>query len=109
MSGGHFNYEDSYLDSIAEQLEQDIKYNDITWNKPVVEEEEQFFDIDADYENTSDGSYTDVILDLNFESVILALNSGANPSNEGTIASTETASTICRAARATSCATGTSA
>ncbi|RKX24632.1 MAG: hypothetical protein DRP47_11080 [Candidatus Zixiibacteriota bacterium] len=43
MSGGHFNYEDSYLDSIAEQLEQDIKYNAISWNKPVVGEDEQFF------------------------------------------------------------------
>jgi hypothetical protein len=29
MSGGHFNYEDSQLLGFADQLEQDIKFNDV--------------------------------------------------------------------------------
>ena len=29
MSGGHFDYRDSYLGYIAEQLEQDVEFNDI--------------------------------------------------------------------------------
>lgn len=43
MSGGHFNYDDAYLDYIAEQLEQDIKYNDVSWNKPVEVEGEDHY------------------------------------------------------------------
>ena len=41
MSGGHFSYDDAYLDYIAEQLEQDIKYNDAPWNNPVVVDGEE--------------------------------------------------------------------
>ena len=41
MSGGHFNYDDAYLDYIAEQLEQDIKYNDAPWDNPVVVDGEE--------------------------------------------------------------------
>lgn len=29
MSGGHFDYQESYLGYIAEQLEQDIEFNDV--------------------------------------------------------------------------------
>lgn len=32
MSGGHFDYKESYLTYIAEQLEQDIEYNDIHYD-----------------------------------------------------------------------------
>jgi hypothetical protein len=37
MSGGYFDYQDSYLGYIAEQLERDIEFNDIEYNtsKPV--------------------------------------------------------------------------
>lgn len=31
MSGGHFDYQENYLGYIAEQLENDIKYNEITY------------------------------------------------------------------------------
>ena len=33
MSGGHFDHEESYLDYLADQLEQDIKYNEVPWDK----------------------------------------------------------------------------
>ena len=32
MSGGHFDYQESYLGYIAEQLEQDIEYNDVEYD-----------------------------------------------------------------------------
>ncbi len=32
MSGGHFDYRESYLGYIAEQLESDIKYNEIGYD-----------------------------------------------------------------------------
>ena len=32
MSGGHFDYEESHLGYIAEQLEQDIEFNDIEYD-----------------------------------------------------------------------------
>ena len=32
MSGGHFEYQESYLGYIAEQLEQDIEYNDVEYD-----------------------------------------------------------------------------
>ncbi|MCD4823392.1 MAG: hypothetical protein K8S55_02195 [Phycisphaerae bacterium] len=32
MSGGHFEYQESYLGYIAEQLEKDIKYNDVEYD-----------------------------------------------------------------------------
>ena len=32
MSGGHFDYRESYLEYIAEQLAQDIQYNDVEYN-----------------------------------------------------------------------------
>lgn len=31
MSGGHFDYQDSYLGYIAEQIEQDIEFNDVEY------------------------------------------------------------------------------
>jgi len=43
MSGGHFNHEESYLDYIAEQLERDIKYNEIPWDNPVVDGDEEHY------------------------------------------------------------------
>ena len=35
MSGGHSEYDDSRLDFLAKQLEQDIKYNEVPWDNPV--------------------------------------------------------------------------
>lgn len=37
MSGGHFDYKESYLEYIAEQLEQDIEYNAVEYDiaKPI--------------------------------------------------------------------------
>lgn len=32
MSGGHFDYRESYLEYIAEQLEQDIAFNDVEYD-----------------------------------------------------------------------------
>jgi hypothetical protein len=32
MSGGHFDYQESYLGYIAEQLEKDIEYNDVEYD-----------------------------------------------------------------------------
>jgi hypothetical protein len=32
MSGGHFDYQESYLGYIAEQLEQDITYNNVEYD-----------------------------------------------------------------------------
>lgn len=32
MSGGHFDYQESYLGYIAEQLEQDIEFNDVEYD-----------------------------------------------------------------------------
>ncbi len=43
MSGGHFNYEESYLDYIADQLEQDIKYNEVPWDNPVKKDDEEYY------------------------------------------------------------------
>ncbi len=43
MSGGHFGYNDSRLDDLAEQLEQDIKYNDIPWDQPVKKDDEEYY------------------------------------------------------------------
>jgi len=40
MSGGHFDYQQSYLGYIAAQLEQDIEYNDISYNDVVGKENE---------------------------------------------------------------------
>ncbi len=43
MSGGHFDHEEHCLDSIAEQLMQDIKYNKIPWDNPSMDGgEEQY-------------------------------------------------------------------
>ncbi|PZN70744.1 MAG: hypothetical protein DM484_28000 [Candidatus Methylumidiphilus alinenensis] len=41
MSGGHFDYKESYLTYIAEQLEQDIKYNNIHYDEAVGKEYEK--------------------------------------------------------------------
>lgn len=37
MSGGYFDYQESYLGYIAEQLEQDIEFNDVEYDssKPI--------------------------------------------------------------------------
>lgn len=32
MSGGHFDYRESYLEYIAEQLEQDIEFNEVEYD-----------------------------------------------------------------------------
>jgi hypothetical protein len=38
MSGGHFDYQESHLEYIAEQLEHDIEYNDNSYDNPVIKE-----------------------------------------------------------------------
>lgn len=43
MSGGHFDHEEAYLDYIAEQLEQDIKYNEVSWDQPVKKDDEEYY------------------------------------------------------------------
>jgi len=43
MSGGHFDYQESRLGYIAEQLEHDIKYNDIPYDVAVVKEDEEHY------------------------------------------------------------------
>ena len=43
MSGGHFDYDDSRLDYLAEQLEQDIKYNEVPWDNPVKKGDEEYY------------------------------------------------------------------
>jgi hypothetical protein len=32
MSGGHFDYQDSYLGYIAQQLEEDVEFNDVEYD-----------------------------------------------------------------------------
>jgi hypothetical protein len=39
MSGGHFDYRQSYLGYIAEQLEEDIKYNDVEYDSSEKDDE----------------------------------------------------------------------
>ena len=39
MSGGHFDYKQTYLGYIAEEIEDDIKYNDILFDHPVYDED----------------------------------------------------------------------
>jgi hypothetical protein len=41
MSGGHFDYNESQLDHIADKLEQDIEYNDITYENAIGEDYEE--------------------------------------------------------------------
>ena len=43
MSGGYFDYQEAYLDYIAEQLERDIKYNEIPWDHPVKKDDEEHY------------------------------------------------------------------
>ncbi len=43
MSGGHFDYEEAYLDYIAERLERDIQYNKIPWDHPEKKDGEKFY------------------------------------------------------------------
>lgn len=43
MSGGHFDYNEFHLDYLADQLEQDIKYNDIPWDKPIIDGEDELY------------------------------------------------------------------
>lgn len=35
MSGGHFDYQEAYLGYIAEQLEQDIEFNDVEYDSSI--------------------------------------------------------------------------
>lgn len=43
MSGGHFDYQESRLDYIADQIEDDIKYNDIPYDSKLsVEDSEKY-------------------------------------------------------------------
>ena len=39
MSGGHFDYKQTYLGYIAEEIEVDLKYNDILHDNPVYDED----------------------------------------------------------------------
>lgn len=39
MSGGHFDYKQTYLGYIAEEIEVDLKYNDILYDNPVYDED----------------------------------------------------------------------
>ena len=41
MSGGHFNYRQAHLGYIADQLEEDIQYNDVSWDQPVRKDGEE--------------------------------------------------------------------
>ena len=41
MSGGHFDYQQSYLGYIADQLEHDIKYNDISYDDAECKEDKE--------------------------------------------------------------------
>jgi len=43
MSGGHFDHNEYYLDYLVDQLEQDVKYNDIRWDAPVFEGGEELY------------------------------------------------------------------
>jgi hypothetical protein len=43
MSGGHYNYNEARLGYIADQLEEDIKYNDIPWESPVKVDGEEYY------------------------------------------------------------------
>jgi hypothetical protein len=36
MSGGHFDYEDWHIKEIAEKIAQDLEYNDISYDNPVI-------------------------------------------------------------------------
>ena len=42
MSGGHFDYKQAYLGYIADQLEEDIQYNDVSWEEPVKVDDEEY-------------------------------------------------------------------
>jgi hypothetical protein len=39
MSGGHFDYRQSYLGYIAEQLEEDIEYNDVEYDSSKMDDD----------------------------------------------------------------------
>ena len=42
MSGGHFDYKQVYLGYIADQLDEDIQYNDVSWEEPVKVDDEEY-------------------------------------------------------------------
>ena len=42
MSGGHFDYKQAYLGYIAAEIEEDIKYNEISYDNPVFEDGEEY-------------------------------------------------------------------
>ena len=42
MSGGHFNHQQAHLGCIADQLEEDIQYNDVSWKQPVIKDDEEY-------------------------------------------------------------------
>ena len=41
MSGGHFDYQPAHLGFTADQLEEDIQYNDVSWDQPVRKDGEE--------------------------------------------------------------------
>ncbi len=43
MSGGHYNYDEARLGYIADQLEDDIKYNDISWETPAKVDGKEYY------------------------------------------------------------------
>ena len=42
MSGGHFDHQQASLGCIAEQIEEDIQYNDIPWNQPIIKDDYEY-------------------------------------------------------------------
>ena len=42
VSGGHFDYKQVYLGYIADQLDEDIQYNDVSWEDPVKVDGEEY-------------------------------------------------------------------
>jgi len=43
MSGGHFDHQQSYLGYIADQLEHDIEYNNISYENAVVKDGDRHY------------------------------------------------------------------
>jgi len=43
MSGGHFDHQQSYLGYIADQLELDLEYNDISYDDAVVKDGDRHY------------------------------------------------------------------
>lgn len=43
MSGGHFGHQQAYLGYIADQLEQDIKYNEVDYDNAICTEDGKYY------------------------------------------------------------------